>query len=213
MTLSELISAFRSLADDTVEPYLWSDADVTLYLNEAEKEAATRASLLTDDSSATYSQIEFTSGQATYDLNSLVLDVNRVTLDGEVLEKKSKALLDADDPEWETTEGTPLYYVLDIQTIKFSPVPDAVLTAYLDVTRLPVPMESSGPEIHPKYHFKLLDWALHLAYSRRDADTFDPTKAMNYESQFAKSFGDSQSANTQRQRLQQAPDRSSSGWI
>jgi hypothetical protein len=213
MTQSELIAAFRSLADDTVETYLWSDDEVRTYLCEAEKEAATRAKLLFDDSSVLYSQVTLAVGQSTYVLNPLVLTVQRVTLAGEKLTKKTKAILDAEIPDWETTTGTPLYYILQDQSIRVVPIPEATGTLHTDVVRLPVIMKERGPEIHSRYHFKLLDWALHLAYSRRDADTFDPIKAMNYESRFTTSFGDSQAANTQRQRLVEGPDRPESGWI
>ena len=40
MTLGELIAAFRVQANDKVEPYFWSDEEVTSYLNHAQKEAA-----------------------------------------------------------------------------------------------------------------------------------------------------------------------------
>ena len=53
MNLAALIAQFRADADDSVSPYLWPDASVKRWLNEAVAEAALRARLLHESSSTT----------------------------------------------------------------------------------------------------------------------------------------------------------------
>jgi len=76
MTLAELIAAFRTDADDLVaNPYLWSDAELTRWANEAEQEAALRAKLLFDASTMAVCQIAVLAGTTSYALHAKVHDV------------------------------------------------------------------------------------------------------------------------------------------
>lgn len=52
MKLADLLSECRTRLDDVAAPLLWSDDDLTLYANEAEREACERAKLIEDDSLA-----------------------------------------------------------------------------------------------------------------------------------------------------------------
>lgn len=38
-------------------------------------------------------------------------------------------------------------------------------------------IDQAKPEIHERFHDRLMDWVLHRAYLKQDADTFDPNKA------------------------------------
>ena len=75
MTLAELIAALRTDADDLVaNPYLWSDAELTRWANEAEQEAALRAKLLFDASTTAVCQIAVLAGTTSYALHAKVQD-------------------------------------------------------------------------------------------------------------------------------------------
>jgi hypothetical protein len=45
-------------------------------------------------------------------------------------------------------------------------------------------MQSTALELDSQYHFQLLSGMKMLAYKKHDADTFDATKAGNYETEF-----------------------------
>lgn len=68
MRLQGLIDAFREVAFDTVQPYLFSDNQLILYANEAQVEACRRARLITDSLTADdgiYSTNTFTGTDST----------------------------------------------------------------------------------------------------------------------------------------------------
>lgn len=211
MTLDDLKDAFRNYADDTEEPYLWSDDEIELYLNEAEAEAATRGKLL-PGVGGTVGTITVTAPTALYTLNSSIIEVTRATFDSKPLKRTDKIKLDSENEDWELDTGTPTHYIITGQTIQLYPSPEASGTVSLDYYRIPVPMTDAGPEIHPRHHIKLLDWALYLAYNKRDADTYSQSTAEIYRNRFDLFFDTPQSANVQRQHLSQ-PVKNRPGWF
>ena len=170
MTIVELIAAFRTMSDDDTQPYLWSDNEITLYLKDAEMEAVSRARLIIESSGATYCEIALVNGTHTYDLNPLVLEVLRCKVGTALLARMDGDGLDTELPGWDDLTGAPKYYHLVGQKIRVAPTPTTSSTLKITVSRLPISMASTGPEIHARFHLRLLDWVLHLAYQKRDSD-------------------------------------------
>ncbi len=198
MTLAELRSLFRLKAGDTAQPYLWEDAEVDSFLNEAENEAAERASLIYDDTSAT-SLIAVVAGTKRYALTANVvrLDYAELTIPP-ATEPIGIAIIDR-------REAGPrsLFLVPDATAIEFNFTPEAAGTLRLGMYRLPAtPMTlvTDVPEIKARHHAKLLDWALHLAYLKTDSDAFDQGKADRHESEFIANFGQRIDANVKRKQ-------------
>lgn len=206
MKLAELISVFRAEADDTAQPYLWSDADAIEYANDAENEACRRARLITDASTASICELDVTSGQATLALDPRVIFVRRAKLD---LQSMPLALvdhrdLDAQIPRWESQTGTPRAMVRNWESgkLRLYPTPDAADTLRLRVVRTPLePMTDAttgvsgdSPEIAPRYHRSLVYWMLHRAFSRKDTQTQDDNRAATYLALFEQEFGKKSSA-------------------
>ena len=193
MNLGELRSLFRLRAADTAAPYLWSDDEIDAYLNEAENEAAERAGLIYDDTS-TATVINVVAGITRYALDPSILRIDLAVLDA----TSPLAILDR-------MESSPrgVYLIPDSTSLELNFEPQAAGTLQLGVYRLPLnPMslDYDTPEIHQKYHSKLLDWVLHMAYLKPDADAFDQTKADRHEAKFIASFGQSVDANVQRKQ-------------
>lgn len=207
MTKSELVNMFRIQAKDT-EPqkYLWPTAELEGYLVEAEREAADRADLLEEDSDPTYCELGIPANTAVVNLNPLVNRLRQVRLaDGSILKKKTSALLDLIGHNWRAATGDPRYYIHTLNKLRVTPVPTVETTLYLEVTRFPVVMADTGPEIHFKYHEKLVHWMMYRAYSKQDADTFNAGTAEVEYKKFEIVFGESQSANTTEQRVFERP--------
>lgn len=211
MTLADLISAFRARADDTAEPFLWSDDEVTLILNEAEVEAATRAKLIQDATTPAVTQITVTVNGVDYPLHASILAIERAKLASQPkpLEPITVEELDARYPNWEAMTGQPKFYVEDNGRIRLVPQSPMADTLSLTVFRLPLTEmkeATDAPEIHPKYHYRMLDWALRCAYLKNDSETLDKTKAADYQALFEQSFGVLPDANVQRkQRAHKVP--------
>jgi hypothetical protein len=85
------------------------------------------------------------------------------------------------------------------------PRADLVRTIKLDVWRLPlVPLAQTAdiPEIDTTYHYKMLAWALHLAYLKHDSETYNEKLADKYEADFERDFGPPKNAIQRRAQLQ-----------
>lgn len=210
MTLTELISAFRNLTFDIrPEKYLWSDEEVTLYLNEAEREASQRANLIYDEINPEVVDVTIDSGASLVELNETIFYIDRVALeDGSVLERTTRDYLDEEVPGWSviTSSKPSKFFVIEgiaSEVLYVVPKPVEAVNLKLSVYRTPLaPMESPDdePEIHPRYHFRLIDWALNLAYRKEDSETKDLDKAERHAAAFAMSFGLGVNENVRRMR-------------
>lgn len=207
MTLDELRAQCRVLIDDRVEPYLWGDDDLRLYLNEAEREACLRARLL-----RTTETIEVVPDVNTYDIDEpyfALAKQSRYIINGRTfpIRATSRDVLDKEVPDWRMRTGHPVSFVhlqddpVNPQII-LSRVPKVAATLQLDVWHYPlIEMEDGDdePSIESSLHMKLLDWAAYLAFSRRDSDANSEALASKHQDQFERWFGPRPTANMRRQ--------------
>jgi hypothetical protein len=146
MTLADLIATFRGDTTDTdAQKYLWPDADVVRWLNEAEREAAIRRHLIYDDSTADVCSIAVTSASATYPLNATVIEVmharlvDAASLTNDLMIIQGRQWLEEIRPDWRgESAGLPLVLVHDDSSIRLIPAPSASYTLALEVHRLPL---------------------------------------------------------------------------
>ena len=234
MTIDELLDACRKRLQDTAEPYLWSDEEIIEFADDAENEAAERASLLRDTTTAAICEVDVVAGTAAYLLDARILRVERAKLDlGTVpLSLSSTAAMDRGagvtprdwrtqslswqsggaGAGWEQRTGTPALALIDREgsawKLRLVPIPVVDDTLRLHVIRTPlVPMSTSdgSPEIPVRLHIRLLDWMVHRAYSKQDAETFDQAKADKAETDFTRTFGERIDANARRKQDDRAP--------
>jgi len=190
MNLKELICLARDETQDLSTPPAWSDSEWRAYFNEADTEASIRARLIVDDDI----EIELTAGDAYADYPSFVWSIRRVRLaGGRQLELVDREMLDASEGfGWEDRSGTPVACYEVGGRLRFFPIPEESTTARVEAFCTPKrPMSSpeSKPGTPDRLHRKLLDWALHLAYSKKDTDHFDANLAARHEAAFEKTFG------------------------
>lgn len=209
MTLAELVNQFRVLADDLAEPFLWSDDEVVAYLNDAVNEACVRAKLIEDHDSPFVCHLHLRPGQADYRLHPAVCEVLRAYADDEPLcHAEMDDVLRAGRP-WYKHTGTPRLFITPEQgLLRVHPTPDKAAHVELEVYRVPIHGMKKGadePDIPAMYHYRLLDWALHRAYSKRDADAQDQSRAAAHQAAFEFSFGYRHSADTRRRQLRHRP--------
>lgn len=210
MNRADLIAAFRTRADDVTEPYLWSDEEIALYLSESENEAAVRARLIKDSTSTEAAVIAVVANTVDYALHASVFEILRVKLDSQrnTLPRTTVDELDSAAPGWEGRTGSPKYYIEEEGRIRLVPTPLMNDTLRLTVHRLPLESlkgDGSTPEIHAKYHYRLIDWALRCAYMKPDSETLDKVKSGEYAELFRQSFGERPDANVERKQRDHAP--------
>lgn len=220
MTLEDLVTAFRTLADDTVETYLWSTELVEGYADQAEIEACTRKPFLFSTTDPDLCEIDITGGTATYDRNPVIRRVfyARFVQDGfsNKLVIRTRDEMTEIAPDWVDSVGVPKYLIIEDSHFTLSPAPEDDGVLKLELSHIPVKtMSARGlPTITAAHHYNLVYWMLYLAYSKRDADTFNPKKALDYAQMFADYFGDAPSAQHATDTRNVRPDRPViGGWI
>lgn len=198
MKLGELHTLFRELGDDKLKKHLWSEALVTLWANEAEREACERSLLLSESQEADYCSVSLAVGDPMIELHPRVIAVRSMHLasDGSEVVRMLKADMDARSIDWPSHKGTVAAYIPDYQTgwLRTYRIPEVADTASLVVWRYPLKdmkdLAKDGPEIHFHLHTGLVNWMLHKAYDVKDfADLYDPNKSAYHGGLFEQQFG------------------------
>ena len=208
MTLAELISQFRTDSQDNRAPYLSSDDNVTLWLNEAQEDAAVRANLIFDADTDAVCQIAVVAGTASYSLHTSIFRVTRAafTPTGSTQDPIELVLTDRKEqdrtrPGWRYLTEEPRHVIVDDTKISFACLPDTSGTLDLEVYRAPLvamaaavvgppAVAAVGPEIARAHHRFLPLWALHRHFSQPDAEVHDPGRAEKAEKAFTRQFGE-----------------------
>ena len=83
MKVEDFIQEFRSTVMDNEVPYFWTSENIVRYLNEAVQEACERAKLIEDRRTPAVCSLTLQAGISTYDLHPSVLEIKRLTLNGQ----------------------------------------------------------------------------------------------------------------------------------
>lgn len=199
MTLEELVRRFRVLAEDAVAPYLFSTEEVSVWLSDAQDEAAIRARLLLEDALPTVCRIPVLANTHTYRLHPKLYEIvllryKPTTGDTQTrrLELVSREWLNAEMHDWRDSTRAACYAIQNETSLRIVPTPTVAGVLTLEGYRLPLKAlenDTDKPEIHEASHAHLIQWALFKAFGKPDAETNDPTRASRAEAEFSRYFG------------------------
>jgi len=212
--ISSLIELFRIHTQDEEFPgngdssdSLFQTSEIVEYFDFAQKEFARRTEILKDSRTFAYTSFAINIDEPWVEIPSKIISIKKASLlDSNVrLKIINHRELDqgflVDDygldweGNWETKTGTPQLVITDMDTgaIRLFPIPVNEDTLQLQVTRYPdadITSTSDDLEIPEQYHRKLLHHVLYMAYSKQDADAFDPQKAEKEFLKFEQSIED-----------------------
>lgn len=181
MTLIQLLTLAANRLDDTKEPYLWSDEELTSYANQRINELCSTIPILVDVSTLSITSIPIVSGIKTYALSPLIVYIKEaiLALSSLPLNRITLSELRSFQPAWKTVANTPVVFMTDVavDTITLYPTPIVNDTLSLEVVRYPlVPLdytlaEVTTPEIPARFHELLIPGMTSLAYKKADAET------------------------------------------
>ncbi len=222
MELAELIAQVRVDSDDLQAPYFSSDANITSWLNEAEQEACIRSRLIHDVATPAVCSIAVTAGTSVYTLHSSIIDITRAgfTATGSTTEQElfltDITELDRIYPGWRQESDLPRYAIQSDTTLRLACTPSTNGVIALECHRLPLKniedQTTESPEIGRIHHRHLVQWALHRAYSRPDAEIFNPNKAATALAEFTRVFGLRPDADYRRATQANRPHRNLAIW-
>ena len=214
MTLEDLIRRFRVLAQDTEQPFLWSDEAVIDWLNDAQAQACVRGRLIREDENPAVCQIALTPGQHTYPLHASVYELINLRIKGSGAEPsrpmsiKSREWLDANVCDWRDMDEPSPWLIQDDTTLRVVGAIQAGDVLHLECYRLPLKQlanDMDKPEIHAAHHVHLIQWALHKAFSVPDADGFDAARSAAAEAEFTAYFGPMPDSDLRRRTREDVP--------
>lgn len=225
MELRELISEFRSVTGDHGTPPLWDNERLSRLFSEAEREAAIRAKLLRDASTAQCCVYPLLTGQAVYSLHPKVWDIDphsvtmtRPNENPQYANRRFRVCLAQlhvepyimadqlrtgwgdefflyDEASGDGTRGIHLM-------LNRRPAEDGG-ALHLSVYRLPLfdlESQSDEPEIAQQHHLGLVNWVAFRAYSTRDMEGSAKDRAADHLALFVNQFGERPDANVLRKR-------------
>lgn len=179
-TPKELIEAFRNMTRDTVEPYLWSDAELYQYATQGEATVAQRTDCITDSSSVA-AVLDISAGEAEVDMHPSIVRVKAAYLlsstQQKALELRTIDGVRESDLFIRTGEPARLIFGATAGKMRLYPIPveDGVLQLVL--IRLPLKTltdSSTKFEVPFAYTTAILEWMRYRAYAKLDSDTYDP---------------------------------------
>jgi hypothetical protein len=212
VNLGELRAQLRNRLDDLSGKRLWSDAELNAYINEAYFEAAERSLILQDAIT-----LPLIASQASYIVTgALRIEAVHVTGQARPLAKRAAFDLDREYPSWRVRDpGTPESFIPVDDRLTVWPTPATAGSARVEFRRMPLALlegDADEPEIPARYHLRMLDWALHLSYDKRDADGSDSARANMYAARFTEAFGERLTAKQQQGRSDGRRHVTRSSW-
>lgn len=202
MTLGELIRRVRTLSNDKVLPYFWSDEDITDWLNDAVEEACIRGRLIHESAIPGVCTIDIVPGQSVYPLHPSAYELTHLSFrqegayESRQIYLASTEYLDGRMPNFRDSKPcNPRYAVQDDTSLRLVPEPLYGGELRLECYRLPLVRmsldnkDTDKPEINQIHHQHLVQWALFQGFSIPDMESFDPARAGRAEAEFDRYFG------------------------
>lgn len=200
MNTTELLELFRKDVRDEARPYLWSDAEILTYMNDAYFMFVRLVGGIPDFTSEACS-VAATAFERDGVLHEAVLVVRAATLESDGHEVKviniqdTGRLVDVDygvvrSINTNNSTGEIRYMVVGMERgkVQFVNIPVVDENVLLVIDRLPlVPLTELDQDIRDidsMHHPHLLRWMQKWAFSKTDADTYDPKKAALSEREF-----------------------------
>ena len=182
MTTTELLALFRSEVFDLEQPYLWSDALVYGYIDDAQKQFCRDSFGIADSRSFSVTIVPDTQW---YALDTKILKL-RDAIDaatGLDMPLIAAEKMHEHNMKFDGKQGPiqALITGLDENMLRAWPIPSLAADIELRTFRLPVTVEAGDdlevPEQHQRY---LLYWVKYLAYSVHDTEAYDKGAADRY---------------------------------
>lgn len=182
MTTTELLAIFREEMHDTELPYLWSDASIYGYIDEAQKQFCRETWGIEDARSF---KVKTVIGTEWYRFDTKILRLLGATESG--CDVPITTVEESPSIKFDGRTGKTLALVKGLQKgfLRVWPIPTEAKTIELRTLRLPLDAcPGEDLEIDEQHHRSLGLWVKHKAYGKHDSEIFDSVKANQYLNEF-----------------------------
>lgn len=192
MNTADLLARFRSDMVDTEEPHLWSDEDVYGYMDQAQVQFCRKTGGIGDASTPAVTLLDIAPNAMTVPTHPSILTIHDAFDQdtGRPVEVVNYKDLVRRGERLTARSGRMRSLVIGMEPHKARPQPlvDDTVTVQLLVDRLPlVAIDQTGTqefEVDAQHLPTLLMWMKALAYGKQDAETFDRSRAADFEARF-----------------------------
>lgn len=202
MNSTSLNEYFRSQVTDLERPYLWTDDEVWVYMNEAQLMFCRLTEGIPDASTPDVVNVPVVTGEIFAETHPSILTFRHATLasTGDLV----SIINHTDVTRWTNEAGRVRSMVVGLEAniVRWDYTPEVDDEVNLIVFRLPLTdITDAGQdlEIHEKHHASLIYWMQHLAYLKPDTETFDKKASIRAREMFEAYCGQV-SAESRRQR-------------
>ena len=194
MTLTQILAGVRTnILADTKQPYLWGDAELVDYLNQAINEVTAQKKLFVESVVPAICVLNVLAADLTADYvyDQRIVEILRAKIRSQTLYmwRTDKMTLDYSIPDWRhLTTGTPRWFLTDWQEGSITISPKSNVDDFVDMTvyRLPlnqmdVNQPDASPEIRFEHHTRFYNGIAARAYQKDDTQCLDPKKGEKHE--------------------------------
>lgn len=186
MNTTELLGIFRQEVADVETPYLWADALVYTYIDDAQKQFCRWTYGIADSRSF---KLNIKPATDWYRTDPRILKLRSVhdAVTGRDVPIVPSEKMAARGMRFDNRVGVPQALVpdLDDNMLRIWPIPNALGTLSLRTFRLPTTVAAGDDfEIRDEHQLNLLLWVKHRAYGVQDSETTDKRKAAEYRDAF-----------------------------
>lgn len=176
MNSTTLLEYWRSQIVDNNRPYLWTDDDAFVFMNEAQNEFCRKTEGIPDASTSEVISVPVETGEIFADVHKSILAFRQAVLvsTGRKLDIKNHTEIS----RWDNSTGSVTAMIVGLENHRvrwdYTPLVDDEVT--LLVYRLPLTTIDDFDqelEVEDKHHASLSFWMSHLAYLKQDTETFD----------------------------------------
>lgn len=197
MLISDFLATIRDKVEDPLNPDMtdegcsFSTAELIEYINTALKEVVFRGKLLI----STTETLNLVAGTAEYDVPAKAIVVERILDENnERVVKTQEVDLDRESKSWRReTAPLPCNFMQFLnRKLLFYAIPTKASTVTLRLSYVLPDLEASDElpaELSELYYRDLIYWVLYEAYSKPDADMFNPNAALSNKKEFINVFG------------------------
>ena len=176
MNSTELLDYSRAQLVDAVRPYLWSDSEIFIFMNEAQSMFCRLTDGIADANTPEVTVVPVVTGEIFAETHPAILTFRNASLSSTGVELDIKNHTDIHKWANQTGQVTQMIIGLQDNLVRWNYTPAVDDEVNLLVYRRPLEDITDADqelEVDGRHHVSLVHWIKHLAFGKQDTETYD----------------------------------------